>query len=527
MHIQHCTALRYSLRTIFAAALLFAPCAMYSQTIATDSGPVTGATADGVTSYKGIPYAAPPIGPLRWRAPQPPTKWTSPLAATSYGHDCMQLPFPSDAAPLGVAPAEDCLYMNVWLPTKHTGKKLPVMFWIYGGGWVNGGSSPSVYDGSQFAKNGVVLVSFNYRLGRFGFFAHPALTKENPTEALGNYGYMDQIAALKWVQRNIAAFGGDPKNITIFGESAGGFSVHMLMTTTLSTGLFERAIVESGGGRTGLNSPHLHDTSPSGRPSAESIGLAFAHKNGIEGEDAAALEKLRALPADTIVDNMNMASMNEAAATYSGPIIDGTIMRDEVGAMYAAGMQHPVPMIVGANSMDIGFVAAKTKDELFASFGPNADAARKAYDPDGNADTRALMMAVGGDQFMIEPARFVARKITDGGQAAYLYRFSYVAESMRKQWPGAPHATEIPFVFDTVKAKYEGALTPADEKAGRETNAYWVNFAKTGDPNGPGLPKWPVYKISSDQLLNFTNEGPKGVADQSKGRLDLVEQMHH
>ena len=527
MHTQHPDALRNTLRTIVATALLFAPYATHSQTVLTDSGPVTGATVDGVTSYKGIPYAAPPVGELRWRAPQPAAKWSAPRAATEYGHDCMQLPFPSDAAPLGVPSAEDCLYMNVWLPAKHSDKKLPVMFWIYGGGWVNGGSSPSVYDGSQFPKNGVVLVSFNYRLGRFGFFAHPSLTKENPAEALGNYGYMDQIAALKWVQRNIAAFGGDPGNVTIFGESAGGFSVHMLMTTTLSAGLFERAIVESGGGRTGLNSARLHETSPSGRASAESIGLAFARKNSIDGEDAAALEKLRALPADAIVDNMNMASMNEATATYSGPIIDGTIMRDEVGAMYAAGMERPVPMIVGANSMDIGFVSAKTKDELFAAFGSNADVARKAYDPEGSADLQMLMLTVGGDQFMIEPARFIARRVSEVGHPAYLFRFSYVAESMRKEWPGAPHASEIPYVFDTVKEKYGKALTPADEKAAREVNAYWVNFAKTGDPNGPGLPIWPLYKTSSDQLLNFTTEGPKGMPDNLKVPLDLVEQMQH
>jgi para-nitrobenzyl esterase len=235
-----------------AALLLSLPCRIHAQVVQTDSGPVSGATADGVTSYKGIPYAAPPVGPLRWRPPQPPASWTSVRAATAYGHDCMQLPFPSDAAPLGTTPSEDCLVVNVWVPAKHSAAKLPVMFWIYGGGWVNGGSSPDVYDGKEFAKGGVVLVSINYRLGRFGFFAHPALTKESHGGLLGNYGYMDQIAGLKWVQRNIAAFGGDPKNVTIFGESAGGFSVHMLMTTQLSDGLFERAIVESGGGRTDM-----------------------------------------------------------------------------------------------------------------------------------------------------------------------------------------------------------------------------------------------------------------------------------
>ncbi|MBB5317080.1 carboxylesterase/lipase family protein [Tunturibacter empetritectus] len=523
MNIQHTFVPFKRASILLATAFLFLPCTMKSQTVNTESGPVTGATADGVISYKGIPYAAPPVGELRWRAPQPPAKWSAPLPATAYGHDCMQLPFPSDAAPLGTPPAEDCLVINVWAPANHSAKKLPVMFWIYGGGWVNGGSSPAVYDGSQFASGGAVLVSFNYRLGRLGFFAHPALTKEHPDEALGNYGYMDQIAALKWVQRNIAAFGGDPGNVTIFGESAGGFSVHMLMTTKLSDGLFQRAIVESGGGRNGLNTPYLHTVSPSGRPSAESIGLAFAKKNGIEGEDAAALEKLRALPAEAIVDNMNMANMNAEAATYSGPVIDGTIMRGEVGAMYAAGMQHSVPIIVGANSMDIGFSPAKNKQELFAFFGPNAKAAQQTYDPDGTANFQALVFAVGGDQFMIEPARFIARKVADAGQPAYEFRFSYVAGSMRKEWLGAPHASEIPYVFDTVKPRYEKDLTDSDEKIARNTNAYWINFAKTGNPNGPGLPKWPAYQTKTDQLMNFTNDGPKGMADPWKARLDLAE----
>ena len=505
-----------------AAFTLCLPVLLQAQTVKTEGGPVTGVTADGVISYKGIPYAAPPVGALRWRAPQAPVKWTKPFAANAYGHDCMQLPFPSDAAPLGTTPAEDCLVANVWAPARSAGKKLPVMFWIYGGGWVNGGSSPAVYDGSQFARGGVVLVSFNYRLGRFGFFAHPALTAENPAEALGNYGYMDQIAALKWVRKNIANFGGDPDNITVFGESAGGFSVHMLMTTKLTDGMFKQAIVESGGGRTGLGSPHLHEASASGKPSAEAIGLAFAKKNGIEGQDAAALAKLRALPAEAVVDGLNMASMAAAADTYPGVIIDGTIMRGEIGAMYAAGMQHPVPIIVGANSMDIGFTSAKTKEELFATFS-DPKAAQQAYDPDGTADFRAIAAQVGGDRFMVEPARFIAREVTKGGQKAYEYRFSYVADSMRREWPGAPHATEIPYVFDTVRARYGTALTDADESAARATIQYWLNFAKSGDPNGGSLPVWPAYTKQSDELLNFTADGPKPMPDPLKGRLDLAE----
>ena len=180
-------------------------------------------------------------------------------------------------------------------------------------------------------------------------------------------------------------------------------------------------------------------------------------------------------------------------------------------------------MIVGANSMDIGFAFAKTKEELFATFGPNAKAAQQAYDPDGTADLRLVAFEVGGDQFMIEPARFVAREVSAAGQTAYEFKFSYVADSMRKQWPGAPHATEIPYVFNTVSARYEKALTDADEKMASNVNAYWINFAMTGNPNGPGLPNWPVYKADSDQLMNFTNDGPKAMADPLKARLDIAE----
>src|SRR6516225_7634296 len=270
-------------RAFVFSFLSLSTCLVFSQDTALqvtiESGKLRGSSTDGVVSFKGIPFAAPPVGQLRWRAPQPVAPWSGVREATSFQSDCMQVPFPSDAAPLGTKPAEDCLYLNVWKPDAATTDKLPVMVWIYGGGFVNGGSSPAVYDGSQFAKKGVVFVSFNYRLGRFGFFAHPALTRENADGLLGNYGFLDQIAALQWVQKNILAFGGDPGNVTIFGESAGGFSVHMLMGSPLAQGLFHKAIIESGGGRANLGGPRFLSTSlPGGPASAESYGIAFAKR---------------------------------------------------------------------------------------------------------------------------------------------------------------------------------------------------------------------------------------------------------
>ncbi|MGA2184011.1 MAG: carboxylesterase family protein [Bryobacteraceae bacterium] len=486
--------------------------------VKTDTGKLKGITTGGVTSFKGIPYAAPPVGDLRWRPPQAVTPWAGVRQASEYGADCMQLPFPGDAAPLGVKPAEDCLYVNVWVPAAKPAKKLPVMMWIYGGGYVNGGSSPAVYDGSQFARRGVVFVSFNYRVGRFGFFAFPALSKENPAEPHGNYTFMDQIAALKWVRRNIAAFGGDPGNVTLFGESAGGGSVLTMLTSPLAKGLFQKAVIESGGGRTGLMPVHSI-------PQAESIGVAFAKKAGVTGDDAAALAALRKLPADAVVDRLNMASMFAAQATYAGPMIDGKVVVETPEAAYAAGHGAKIPLIIGANSMDIGFNRAKTMDELLKPFGPDRDKARAAFDPAGTGSVNAAGTMVSAIQIMVEPARFMARTLASLGQPVYEYRFSYVAESMRKQWKGAPHATEIPFVFDTVQARYGKDLAPADKATAEAANAYWVNFAKSANPNGAGLPEWPAYKADTDLLLDFAEKGPAAGPDPWKERIDLVEAM--
>ena len=484
-----------------------------------DSGTVRGASADGVVSFKGIPFAQPPVGELRWRPPQPVKRWSGVREATSYGADCMQDPFPGDAAPLGVPPAEDCLYINVWRPAKPSSAKLPVMFWIYGGGFVNGGSSPAVYDGSEFARNDVVLVSFNYRLGHFGFFAHPALAAEQKGGLLGNYGLMDQLAALQWVKRNIAAFGGDPQNVTIFGESAGGMSVHILMTSPLAQGLFHKAIVQSGGGRPGV----LGDRPLSGAPdSGETRALAFARKFGVPDGDGEALKKLRQLPAESIAKGFNMMTMGDP--TYAGgPMIDGQLVLGGPSTLYGKGQGARVPLIIGATSMDIGFLQAGTLDELFASFGPNADKARAIYGTDPKADVRQVAFQAGGDQMMVEPVRHVARIRTAQELKVYAFRFSYVAESLRKQWPGAMHATEIPYVFNTVAARYGKDLTPADSAAARAAHAYWVGFAKTGVPSAQGRPKWPAYDPKADVIMDFTLSGAVAGPDAWRPRLDLAQ----
>jgi para-nitrobenzyl esterase len=507
--------------TIVSIASAAAPSA---PTVTIDTGRVEGETRGDVTSFKGIPFAQPPVGELRWKPPQAPAKWSAVRKATAYGADCMQVPFPSDAAPLGMTPAEDCLYLNLWRPARPAAK-LPVLVWIYGGGFVNGGSSPAVYDGTPFARDGVLLVSFNYRLGRFGFFAHPALSAEQAGGPLGNYAIMDQIAALQWIRRNIAAFGGDPDNVTICGESAGGMSVHILMTSPEAHGLFQKAIVQSGGGRANLMRGRPIS---GGADSAEGIGVAFAKHAGIEGTDAQALQKLRALPADALLNGLNMASMQAAAATYvGGPVLDDKIMPVQPAQAYAAGKGAHVPFMVGANSMDIGFMQGSTVAELLAQFGPDATKARTVYQVKDTDDVKKVAFRMGGDLMMAEPARWVARELAGRGQPVYAYRFSYVAESLRKQWPGAMHATDIPFAFDTVPARYGKDLTAQDAAAAAAMHAYWVAFAATGKAEPAGQPAWPAYDPKADRIMDFTNHGPIVAPDPWHARLDLAEAVNN
>lgn len=503
---------------ILATMVLGCTQALSATQVHIDGGLVEGTEQEGVIAYKGIPFAAAPTGALRWRAPAPAPAWKGILHADHYGPDCMQVPFPGDAAPLGETPAEDCLYLNLWKPGKPA-RKLPVMVWIYGGGFVNGGSSPAVYDGSAFARDGILLVSFNYRVGNFGFFAHPALRAENPAGPLGNYGLMDQVAALKWVQKNISRFGGDPGNVTLFGESAGGMSVHALLLSPLAQGLFHRAIIESGGGRGGGRSAR-------GLPEGEQKGLELARKFEITGEGPDALARLRALPANVLVSGLNMATMGRETTYAGGPLIEPQLNPGSPAALYAAGKGARVPVIVGANSADIGFMAARTADEFYAQFGTEAEQARAAYPVDDSHPLRAALSAAGGDQMMVEPARKVAQLLAARGTPVYEFRFSYVAQSLRQSTPGAPHATEIPYVFDTVEARYGRELTEADRTIARATHAYWVAFARTGRPEPPGLPAWPAYDSAKDLLMNFTEHGPIVGPDPWKARLDLAQHVN-
>lgn len=528
IYLRHPQIILGAFLCLFAGTLLAAPAPVV--TIA--SGKLQGARMAGVDSYKGIPFAKPPIGELRWRPPQAVAPWHGVRDATAMQHDCMQLPAPSEAAPGGTStPSEDCLYLNVWKPVGSRTARLPVMVWIYGGGFLNGGASPAVYDGAEFARRGVVIVTFNYRLGRFGFFAHPALTAEQPNGLLGNYGYMDQIAALKWVQHNIAAFGGDPARVTIFGESAGGSSVLTLMTSPMARGLFAQAIVESGGGRDGGSPRPLResDARPGGPQSGEAVGLAFAQSKGISGTGETALKALRSLPANAVVDDLNIITRrtgHSTASTYPGPMRDGRLVVEGTEAAYEAGRQARVPLIIGANNNDLAYPQGNTVAELLSVFGAQSEKAKKFYDPDNQNSVHDIGLRVASDRGQVEPARHVARVLTMQDQPVYLYRFSYVAESMRNEWPGATHASEVPYVFDTVKARYGDKLAPADEAMAQSTIARWVAFAKTGKPEVPDGPLWKPYDSKHDLIFNFTEHGLVAEPDPLKQRLDLTEETH-
>ncbi|MDP3745723.1 MAG: carboxylesterase family protein [Phenylobacterium sp.] len=480
---------------------------------AANSGPLEGRSAGGVAAFLGVPYAAPPVGDLRWRPPQPAPGWTAPRDASRFGSDCLQHPLPTFIDPGSGQPrSEDCLYLNVWAPAKAKGR--PVMVWIHGGGFTIGSGAMAVSDGAALSRQGVVVVTLNYRLGRFGFFAHPALAR--PGEPTGNYAIMDQIAALQWVKRNIAAFGGDPTNVTVFGESAGGGSVLALMGSPAARGLFHKAIVESGGGRDEMASL---ETPSADAPAGHAAGMAFAEKAGLKAPDAAAL---RALPAEKVLGDLAFFN-NRNRDDYAGLMIDGQVVTGDPAAIFAWGEQAPVPLIIGFNSAELAGAKAVTggwAKQAAARFGPAEAGLRKIYDPDGGDGGLASNFL--SDLVFVEPARFLARAHARAGHPIFLYQFDYVAEAKRATTPGAGHATEIAYVFDAV-GQVDPKASAQDRAMSAVVSRYWTAFAGHGDPNGAGLPSWPAYQSKADTLLNFTAAGAAPLAGRSAARLDYIE----
>lgn len=482
----------------------------------TDTGAVRGAVDGDVVAFKGIPYAAPPVGPLRWRAPQPVTPWTGERPAAEFSPACPQsTPIPQ---------SEDCLTLNVWRPLAADATPRPVMVWIYGGALVAGMASAT--PGAALARQDVVVVTLNYRLGRLGFFAYPALWQEAEHEPKGNYGFLDQEAALHWVRRNIAAFGGDPRNVTLFGESAGGGSVLTHLVSPRSHGLFVRAILQS----PAMPSPRANITSLSEPAAAKADALAYAKGLGVAADGAEGLAALRALPAARLLsstqDELNALVRGTTMPGFPGPLRDGMVLTEAPETALRTGRWNKVPVITGATNRDIGVGQAKTKAELFAYFGPLAAEARRVYDPTGQESLDELIQQAFADRTMVEPTRHLADAVRRAGQPSFLYRFSYVAESERAQVKGATHGRDVAYAFDMPELNVPpGKLAPADVEMARRMSAAWVAFARTGSPNGPGLTHWPVHEAGHDIILNFTDAGIVVEPDPLKARIDLWEKV--
>lgn len=497
--------------------------------VRTKSGIVRGGTDEDVSYFKGIPYAAPPVGENRWRPPQPVTPWKDVRDATKDCADCPQRAWPGSTS----TQSEDCLFLNVWAPTAIDKKsKLPVMFWIHGGGFTGGSGSGPGSSGKAFAKQGVVLVTINYRLGRLGHFAFPALSKEHPEEFKGSYAYMDQIAALKWVKQNIAAFGGDPNNVTIFGFSAGGVSVHSLLTMPAAKGLFQKAIGHSSGGRDGVltGRPIRQDNADPLYPiSAETIGINFARRHKIQSTDADALSKLRSLTVEQIVDG-GQENDSSGLRIYSGPILDGKLVVETAESAYNAGRFANVPLMIGNCSAEIGgpFVSnATSKEALFALFGEDEAEAKAAFDPAGNKEFAEVQTMFNTDWVWGEPARMTARAFTKKGSPAYMFQFGYVPTAARERARyGAGHGSDIAFAFNTLNARWGAPpeATAEEKELARIINTYWTNFAKTGNPNNKGVPNWPRYDTTKEEILDVDLDGKvQSKLDPRKARLNVIE----
>ncbi len=506
---------------ILGFSLLAGPSFAESAVISIDSGQVQGVTLDdtnGLQVFRGIPFAAPPVGDLRWKEPQPVDAWDGVRDCTEFGTICPQSsrlaemtgePFPETS--------EDCLYLNVYTTEAGSGEKLPVMVWIHGGGLTAGWSNQQIYDGSALADQGVVLVSINYRLGAFGYFSHPELSAESPNDSSGNYGFLDQVAALEWVQRNIGAFGGDANNVTIFGESAGGTSVYGLLVSPLSKGLFHRAIAESLWA-VPSNFVPLRDAGGTIR-SREQIGIEDAAKWAGDGETS--IEALRALSAQELY--------TRSAEKYEPAIaIDGWAMTDFPERMFAEGKQHDVPVIAGTNK-DEGTMFAmripyRTLDEYAEAmqgyYGSYAEDIFDFYPAKDRNEMRTSLVTQYGDVWFHRPTRAMLRGYDN--VSSDVYRYFFTRTSPNYPFLGAHHAAEIMYAFNTLdpeKAK-DGDYELASTMIG-----YWVQFAKTGNPNRDGLATWPTFTSSDESYLEL-GDTVAVKADLRKEACDLLDPIY-
>ena len=448
-------------------------------------------TSNGEAVFKNIPFAQPPVGNLRWREPQPAKAWTGVRDATQMGPMCHQNDNPQ------LPHSEDCLQLNVWTPKSPMTSPVPVMVWVHGGGNTAGSGIEALFNGEVLAGHGVVVVNVNYRLGVFGFFAHPGLTKESPHHASGNYGLADQIMALRWVQNNIAKFGGDPRNVTIFGESAGASDVNALIASPLTKGLFVRVIAQSGPAGAGL-----------ALAAAEKRGMDFAASLGFTGDDA--LAKLREIPEQELIVKGSRAGL--------GIAVDGWVLPAPATKIYAEGRQQKVPLLIGNNSQEMQprGTPGDIRQMISQRYGPLADRALVAYgvngaygagDPQPDPENGTVMLQFTTDNsFRCGTVQELIWH-TAAGNPGYEYQFSRTVHG--QETLGAPHASEIPFIFGTLRVwQNMRKYNDSDQQYAPQMQEYWTNFAKTGDPNSGNLVKWPKFDATARAYMDFTDAGP-------------------
>jgi para-nitrobenzyl esterase len=485
--------------------------------VTTENGRLQGTTnADrSVVVFKKVPYAAPPIRELRWKPPRRSENWTGVWQADKFGPACLQAEVFGKLHLRTEQSSEDCLFLDVWVPNRNTKNKLPVVVWLYGGGFVTGDSSEPRYDGENLAKKGVVVVIPNYRLGVFGFFSHPDLTKESPNKASGNYGLLDQIAALQWVARNIASFGGDPHNVTLAGQSAGSFSVSVLMASPLAQGLFQKAIGESGGFYPPLTT--LADAEKAGEEFVRSVG-------------ATSMEEMR---------KKSGAELLQAAMKYKGgfgfdSILDGYVLPIDPIIVYKEGRQSHIPLLAGWNADEgkMSFLSSpqKTTAKSFAElahsrFGDDAAEFLKLYPADTDERARSSAEELADDDFSgFSTWKWIEMHGKTGESPVYEYRFEQVPAVGSGESVGSKHSDEIEYVFQTLNSREGVPWTSKDRELSDMVSSYWVNFAKDGDPNFKGLPNWPKYDIAdSFQVMHLSGGEVHASPDATRSRYEFLD----
>ena len=480
--------------------------------VTVESGELRGTPLEEVTRYLGVPYAAPPVGELRWRPPAPPLKWQGVRDASKPGYDCAQPNLGIFANFSGVEAREDCLTVNIWAPNRTAGTA-PVMVWLHPGALNFGSGSWPAFDGEQLARRGVVLVAINYRLGQFGFFAHPALTKESADGLVGNYGFMDHLAALEWIQRNIAAFGGDPANVTLFGASDGANTIARLLTMPAAKGLFHKGI---------LQSPlTLRQALPT-LAEQEAVGKKFAESRGVTSDDPAALRALSMEQVLLTTSDLEGALKGEAHSLGSlpstRPMIDGKLITADVIDVFREQKQLAIPLIVGTNVKDLYQALPTVADVLvlpfalnpepilFAQLGPHRERIEKLYSS-ASPPSSVLSETIQIDRIGVM-VRYLVDQMRRKGAAGYVYRFDAVASGFSGAIEHATHAAEIPYVFGTFEQVFGRKPPPSDREVSDRLQRYWVAFARSGNPNEAGLVEWPAYDLTVDQTLQITNELP-------------------